>query len=129
MMTNMIEHSARAAVCQHSDVGKGILCVSGCATDTVVKRPACSSMDDARYISPSVVINGGKDMDGPYGIPEIAKLIEERQKFRAIQDWEKADKIRSTLEAMGFSVQDSCSGVTTLGKTEEKNMWRGQKMT
>ncbi len=84
-------------------------------------------MEDARYISPSVVINGGKDTDGPYGIPEIAKLIEERQKFRAIQDWEKADKIRSTLEGMGFSVQDSCSGVTTLGKTEEKKYVEGTK--
>ena len=55
-------------------------------------------MDDARYISPSVVINGGKDMDGPYGIPEIAKLIEERQKFGGwiSQRWVPSSAVAAT---------------------------------
>ena len=65
------------------------------------EAPACSSMDDARYISPSVVINGGKDMDGPYGIPEIAKLIEEREVVK--KEWKDAE-LAYNREKQGYEL-------------------------
>ena len=56
-------------------------------------------ISDKRYISPSTTIKNGND---EYSIPQIAELIEQRQKFRAKQDWENADRIRLQLEKMGF---------------------------
>ena len=77
-------------------------------------------MDDKRYIAPSTIVQSDTNENESYSIPQIATLIEQRQKFRSTQEWEKADNIRTQLENMGFSVQDSCSGVTSLGKQETK---------
>ena len=77
-------------------------------------------MDDKRYIAPSTIVQSDTNENESYSIPQIATLIEQRQKFRSTQEWEEADNIRTQLENMGFSVQDSCSGVTSLGKQETK---------
>ena len=82
--------------------------------------PFSSKWIHSYVIAPSTIVQSDTNENESYSIPQIATLIEQRQKFRSTQEWEKADNIRTQLENMGFSVQDSCSGVTSLGKQETK---------
>ncbi|MBN1896664.1 MAG: cysteine--tRNA ligase [Candidatus Aenigmarchaeota archaeon] len=42
---------------------------------------------------------------------DVEKLIEEREKARAAKDWNKADKIRDNINALGIILEDTPDGV------------------
>ena len=42
----------------------------------------------------------------------VELLVDARSRFRARRDWEEADRIRSGLEKLGITLQDTPSGTT-----------------
>jgi cysteinyl-tRNA synthetase len=41
---------------------------------------------------------------------EVQKLIDEREEARKNEDWEKSDKLREQIKALGYSVEDTSQG-------------------
>jgi cysteinyl-tRNA synthetase len=42
---------------------------------------------------------------------QVQLLVEEREQARLDKDWEKADALRARIEEMGFTVNDTDTGV------------------
>lgn len=51
----------------------------------------------------------GKSLEIP---DEVQKLVEEREQARANKDFEKSDELRKKIQELGYTVEDSLSGVS-----------------
>ena len=56
-------------------------------------------------------LNLNKIETTPTEIPdEIQKLASDREKARAVKDWDKADELRKEIEESGWTVEDTDDG-------------------
>ena len=48
--------------------------------------------------------------------PEIQKLVEERRAARAAKDWTASDRLRDTIQDLGYLVRDTKEGMQVIKK-------------
>jgi cysteinyl-tRNA synthetase len=88
----------------------------------VVQEMLKSSIDDADKHATAIdydrVLGLNLDkVDKPEELPqEIEILVAERQAARAAKDWAASDRLRDTIQDLGYAVQDTKEGMQVIKK-------------